>query len=375
MTDSRARVMILQTRFIDSISGVSAQLLAAFPSAQYRVTLVYLEAGDARPEDAAAERVVFLGLKKGDYKGLRLKALARLRPFLRDNAFDLVIANMYKPVNLLLQLRRHLQARACIGIIHGFGEFDRPLRRWVFRRLLEDRWHLVGVSEPVRQYLIDARCGLHPGNTSTIHNAVDADALALQAMGRNDARRELGLGDSDFVVGTLGRSVQGKGHEDLLEAFALFARQREDARLVIIGDGPLRRALTDRAAALGLQERVRLPGHLPEGFRYLRALDLFVFPSRAEGFGLALLEAMALGLPVLVNRVAPLTTLVDGVGRALDTGDHRALAEALAEFSRLPAAQRQQLGEAHCARAQTDYGVTAFQAAYRNLARRLLAMQ
>ena len=369
----RIKIMILQTRHTESISYLTAELINAFPTERYQVTLVYLEAGNPSATDAQAHECVFLGLDKTDYKGLRLKAMKKVRPFLEANHFDVIIANMYKPVHLLMQLRRSVSARLCIGIIHAFGEFDRPGRRWMMRLLLDERWHMVGVSEPVRQYLISARCGLNEHNTSAINNAVDVKTIAEQALTRDAARTALGLPASGMIFGTVGRCVKGKRHLELLQAFQQMCGTRQDVFLVIIGDGELRPVLEEYISAHKLQNKVFLTGFVPQAMRYLRALDVFVFPSESEGFGIALLEAMALGIPALVNRVEPLTSIVAGCGVTVDTSDLTAFSAALESCLQLPSDVRHAKGAQHYQRVLNNYDIEQFCSAYRALVEHKLA--
>jgi len=102
-----------------------------------------------------------------------------------------------------------------------------------------------------------------------------------------------------YVVTAMGRLVPEKGFDMLLEAFSRIAAIHPDWSLRIIGDGPLYSQLTAQTRALGLNNRVVFTGPLADPFPVLYAGDLFVFSSRFEGFGLALMEAMACGLPVI----------------------------------------------------------------------------
>jgi glycosyltransferase involved in cell wall biosynthesis len=361
------KIMILQTRHIESISYLTAELVRAFPPEKYQVTLVYLESGELSASDALAHNCVFLNLSKTDYKGLRLKAMRKLKPFLETNHFDVVIANMFKPVHLLLQLRRSVSASLCIGIIHAFGEFDRFGRRWMIRTLLDSRWRLIGVSEPVRQYLIASRCGLNAGNTFAINNAIDYSSTVAKAMCRDDARTALGLPANGFVYGTVGRCVEGKRHLELIAAFQQVAQQRENVFLVILGDGPLLIELRSYVIKANLQGKVFLPGHVTDAYRYLRALDVFLFPSTSEGFGLALLEAMALSVPVIVNHVEPLVSIVGEQGVAIDAANIDALAGAMVHHHQMPETELHSRGLYHCQRVQQFYDIAYYRSQYRKV--------
>jgi glycosyltransferase involved in cell wall biosynthesis len=112
------------------------------------------------------------------------------------------------------------------------------------------------------------------------------------------------------VIGTVARLAPQKGIAHLLEAFAQVHAVRDDVRLAIAGDGPLRADLEDAAGRLGIADAVTFTGAIPSPWGFLAGLDLFVLPSLWEGLPYALLEAMATGLPSVA-------TAVDGVAEAI----------------------------------------------------------
>jgi len=97
----------------------------------------------------------------------------------------------------------------------------------------------------------------------------------------------------------MGRLVKSKGFDILIDAFSRIVNSNPEWSLKILGDGPLKRELQSQSEALGLANRIDFAGEVADPFPDLCAADLFVFPSRFEGFGLALCEAMACGLPVV----------------------------------------------------------------------------
>jgi GalNAc-alpha-(1->4)-GalNAc-alpha-(1->3)-diNAcBac-PP-undecaprenol alpha-1,4-N-acetyl-D-galactosaminyltransferase len=119
---------------------------------------------------------------------------------------------------------------------------------------------------------------------------------------------------SGSVIVAMGRLTEEKRIEDLLRAFALLKDQNPEWNLKIMGDGPLRSELEFMRDSLGLQQRVDFLGVVKDPYSVLRRADLFVLPSRFEGFPLALCEAMACGLPVIS------TEYHDGVRDIIDDG-------------------------------------------------------
>lgn len=139
-----------------------------------------------------------------------------------------------------------------------------------------------------------------------------------------------------------GRLADGKGLEVLLDAFGSLVSSADPGQameLAIVGDGPALAALQARAAALGIDDRVEWLGYLADRTAYLDALstgDLFVFPSPAEGFPKVILDAMAVGLPVLAAPVGPLGQLRGGQMAAVVPDDPVALADSIRRLVATP---------------------------------------
>jgi glycosyltransferase involved in cell wall biosynthesis len=170
------------------------------------------------------------------------------------------------------------------------------------------------------------------------------------------------------TVVAVGRLVPVKGHDVLLEAWAAVQRQLPQGRLVVVGDGPSRAALTGQAEALGIAGSVEWAGHQPpEQLReQLHRAAVFVLPSRSEGVPLALLEAAAAGLPSVATAVGGVPALLaQGGGLLVPPEDPEALAEALLTLLRQPEVA------ARCSRAAvltaSLYDVAQTAAAYEDL--------
>jgi glycosyltransferase involved in cell wall biosynthesis len=133
---------------------------------------------------------------------------------------------------------------------------------------------------------------------------------------------------------TVGRLVEQKGHRHLLETFRQIRERRPDARLTIVGDGPLRDALQRQARALGIDGVTRFLGFSLDTPALLDTADLFCFPSLWEPQGLAVLEAQAIGVPVIASAVDGITEAVeDGVtGRLVPPADPSAMAQAVLDL-------------------------------------------
>lgn len=170
------------------------------------------------------------------------------------------------------------------------------------------------------------------------------------------AKERLGLAGSDFVLGTVGRLVAAKGHRFLIEAVAILAGRGMDVKLVVAGGGPLEAALKGQLAELGIGDRVLLLGSRGDVPELLRGMDVFVMSSVSEAAPVALVEAMAAGLPCVVTTAGGMVAMVDGgrCGVLTRPGDGVALAEALANLIR-DEARRAELREAAAPWARSQY--------------------
>jgi glycosyltransferase involved in cell wall biosynthesis len=138
-----------------------------------------------------------------------------------------------------------------------------------------------------------------------------------------------------------------KGHDVLLDAFALVRREVPTARLVLVGDGEFAASVRAQVTAMGLGESVVFAGVVPDVWPYLAEADVFALASRSEAFGIAVVEAMAAGLPIVASASGGIPELVEpGVsGDLFPPGDHRVLASHLVRLLRSPE-RRAAMGQA-----------------------------
>ena len=157
----------------------------------------------------------------------------------------------------------------------------------------------------------DAGRWMFPGSYQVINNAIDLDAFSFNAEKRERIREKLGFGKDDFVVGHTGRFVEQKNHAFLLEVFAQLCQRKENAQLLLLGDGKLRAEMEQKAKDLGIAHRVKFMGAIKEVSDYLNAMDLFIFPSIFEGLSISLIEAQTNGLPILCSQAIPEAAIFD----------------------------------------------------------------
>jgi glycosyltransferase involved in cell wall biosynthesis len=169
-----------------------------------------------------------------------------------------------------------------------------------------------------------------------IPNGVDTERFRP---GRDLAlRRECGIADDEFVVGTIGRLDPIKNHLGLINGVGRLTHLQQKVRLVIVGDGPMRSQVEDAIRAFDGPHRPHLLGHREDVDRIYRMFDAFALNSFGEGMSNTLLEAMASGLPIICTAVGGNVELVAHRERGMlvPPGDDAAIAQAILEYSATP---------------------------------------
>ncbi len=248
---------------------------------------------------------------------------------------------------------------AAISTVHGTPAFYRRQPYKTVRRMAgRNACRTIAISEHVARYLREHR--LAPDErVRVVRYGMDATGWQLAPSERDAARRELGLGPTDLAVGIASRLIPHKGHDTLLAALPLVVADAR-VRLLVAGTGPLRSQLGEAAGQLPVGN-VSFLGHVPDIRPFMGACDVIVFPTDpefGEGFGLAALEAMAAGRPLVATEVGPLPEIVVHGQTGLLVPPHRpdALAQALSELAADPAL-RDRLGRAAAVRAEDSFGL------------------
>ena len=346
----RIKILQLQPDYQENshnYSDLAEQIVAAFPKDAYTVTSAFIRGKPREGHPASrADETIYFDFPRTALDGFRIKLMWAIYQFCRQENFDVVICNRYKQVNMLMLLNRWLKIPVCIGISHGFGEYNPFWRRQRARLLIDKSWRFVGVSPAVAQYLVGQRCGFTEENTTAITNAIDILKAESQQLSRHEAREALSLPQESRLIGAAGRLVSVKGHIYLLQAFGRIAGKHPDTALAIIGEGKERLHLEAEIGRLGLHGRVHLPGFRAGAKRYVRAFDIWTMPSLSEGLGLALLEGMGGHLPIIASDIPAMRPLIEGAGGlAVPPTDVDALADALDRYLSLSPADLAAKGE------------------------------
>ena len=275
-------------------------------------------------------------------------ALRQLSKIIGETKPDIVHALMYQALQLARSAKKFSGGTFKLISSPRVSYRSRSGVSMLVDRLLRSADDLmIAESEASRDYL--AKIGYAPQKTAAIRNGIDPSQWNYSRAKRNELCIKLPMRHTDILVGTAGRLDEQKGHLYLIEAVAKL-RVIHPVQCVIIGDGPMRRALEHHAKSLGVQDNVHLVGEQEDVAGWLGSFDIFALPSLWEGFPNALLEAMALGLPVVATKVDGVPEMVESgvTGLLCEPRDSQALFTAIQDLivnqdlrKRLGAAARQ----------------------------------
>ncbi len=237
--------------------------------------------------------------------------------------------------------------------------------RTLYRRGSSLAGAIVAVSDDVARAV---REGIRPapGRLVTIPNGVDTTRFHPSVVAVS--RGELGVPDDAFLFACVAKFHEQKGHRILIDALASMPETGPPVHVALLGTGPLRAEIEERARARGVEQRLHLLGTRADIPNVLRCADASVLPSLWEGLPMALLEAMASRLPVVATSVSGTRqVLTDGThGLLVEPGDASALGSAMARLVNDPAL-RDRLADGGLERVRSDFSAGAQAARHRDL--------
>lgn len=328
--------------------------------------LVIVPAQGTFTELLARERIATHELDLG--RLARADAPLRLARLLVRERVDLLHTHTMLAGNVHARLAGLLARVPVVSHIHIEDAFrPQPAVRLV-QQLLDNATarlcaRVIAVSDGTRDALL--RQGYPAAKTTTIRNGIDAEAVAAVAGDGEGARRSLGVAATAPLIGEIARLCDVKGQLELIRAVARLSDRLPKLRLVLVGDdlesaGAYRVRLEKEARDLGVADRVIFAGYRRDVPAVLASLDVLALPSHAEGLPIVVLEAMAVGTPVVATAVGGTPELVeDGVtGVLVPPGDPERLADALGALLGSPG-RRGSMGVAARERVRTRFSVGA----------------
>ena len=361
--DSRPLIMHVIYRFaMGGLENGLVNLINHMPHDRYRHAIVCLTNFTDFRDRIYSPTVAVLALDK--QPGLDVSVYKKLWRIIREMKPAIVHTRNLPTLEMgMLAALAHVPSR-----VHGehgrdiHDQYGASKKFWLFRQVVRLMvHHYVAVSRDLEEWLTKT-VKISPKHVVQIYNGVDTTKFSPRVSGRDGIFPEGFVKAEQVVIGTVGRFQYVKGHQILLEAFVSLLRMhpylRETVRLVLIGDGPLKERLECVINEAQIADVVWMPGERSDVSVILKAFDLFVLPSEAEGISNTILEAMATGLPVLATRVGGNAELVtEGVTGQLVLPHHpQAMAKVLAAYVQNPELMRRH-GQEGRRRAEQEFSL------------------
>lgn len=256
----------------------------------------------------------------GRKDGVSLLTVLRLARLIRQGRFN-ILHSHGRGGAVYAALACCLAPRRWIHTVHRSDGDRISGRRWIRAHVVGRMDKVVAVSGPAGRAFEEGHDCPH-GRTEVIHNGIRLARFEKNASAYNSG---------DVVLGSITNLSRDKDFDTLLRGFAGILRVLPNARLVIVGDGPVRGDVERLAAELGVAERVELAGYRSDVPELLTTFNVLVHSTRTEGLGLAILEAMAARVPVVASAVGGIPEIVrDGVtGMLFPAGDVEGLRDAV----------------------------------------------
>lgn len=377
--DSRPLVLHVVHRFdTGGLENGLANLINHMPAAAYRHAVLALTEVTAFRRRVQREDVEFIALNKTPGQGFKLyprlwRLLRRMRPAIVHTRNLGPLEMQVAAAAARVPVRIHGEHGREVDDLDGSNRHLQRVRR-IYAPFVN---HWVALSRDLEQYLAH-RIGIVPARITQIYNGVDAQRftpagavpLAIPACPFDPAQH--------WIFGTVGRMQAVKDQTLLARAFVraleLQPALRAKARLVMVGDGPLRAAAQATLDEAGVGALAWLPGERSDVADVMRGLNCFVLPSLAEGISNTILEAMSTGLQVIATRVGGNAELVDDgrTGSVVPAADVEAMARALVRSADKPVEAATQ-GHAGRIEVERRFSMQAMVAAYQCLYDRQLA--
>lgn len=265
----------------------------------------------------------------------------KLYGILKKEQYDIVHAEASKDLWLIVPALKFSSLKTPLIFTKHVGSYIVKrdlLHKWIYNRV--DR--ALAISGVIMKNLIDTT-PLTEDKIILLYDAIDVNKFNPEKYDKRKIRKEFNVGDNELLIGMNARFSPGKGHEEFLHSAKEITQQFQNIRFIAVG-GPSKgeddyaEEIKNLASELGLDEKVIFTGFRNDVPEILASMDIFVFPSHAEAFGLALVEAMSMKLPsVCSNTDGVLDIAVDHETSLLfQKADYHDLTEKLSELIKNP---------------------------------------
>jgi len=303
-----------------------------------------LSAGEpGQPEKPLEDEAKHLGLPVTPWRmkpGFNLTGAREIIRWAKSNGFQLMHSHGYK-FNVLMGLwPKSIRSIPLITTLHGYIKAPRFTKSWLYesvdRLALNQMRAVLLVSEAMRQQI--PQTVAQSERTAVIPNGIEINAVRAKAQAPLSEDLTEFLGKHSPVILGVGRLAPEKGFDRLLQTFIKVRKDHPNAGLIIIGEGAMRAELEREAKKGNVFPDLLLPGYYDQVPALMSRADMVCMPSRTEGLPISLLEAMAVGVPILATDVGEIGRVLENKqgramgGSVIPAGDDEALLEGINEI-------------------------------------------
>ncbi len=346
MKDGKIVVAALLSRY-EGLAFFMAPVILGLDPQKYQAICVYLIRNSDKPNFFEEKgRKVFYISKKGALRKYNLWVIWKLSRVLTREKVDILHCHGHKSTFYGTFAAVLSGAPVVISHVHGISRTKNFKRKLTNFFVLKKVSKIITVSEAVKEDVLRTNPFVQLDKVVSIGNSINYEQYTEVSLTKSQAKERLNLPQDSFVFGTVGRLAPTKGQTHLIGAFEKVKQHILSAHLVFVGDGRLRSQLEEQAAKTAT-DSIHFLGYRNEIPELLRAMDVFVFPSVAEGLPLALLEAMAAGVPCIGTTAGGIPEIITNnkTGFLVLPKDENALAETMIESAKMSEAERTNLTE------------------------------
>jgi glycosyltransferase involved in cell wall biosynthesis len=345
MKDGKIVVARLWHQYKGGVPSRTPVILGINPQ-KYQTIFIYLMGNSDEPSyfELKGYKTFYISRKK-NLRIFNLWTIWKLTGVLKQEKVDILHCHLHKASVYGAISARVAGVPVVFSHVHGLNRSKSWQRKLINRLVLRKVNKIFAVGESVRKDVLESNPFLSPEKVVSLGNSIDYGRYNQVEISKQQAKEDIGLKADSFVFGTIGRLTLTKGYSYLIEAFAQLKEQIPSAHLIFVGEGRLQNELEQQAAETPYADSIHFLGPRSDITSILKAIDVFVLSSIAEGLPRSLLEAMAARVPCIGTKVGGIPEiLADGeFGYLVSPKDDDALAEAMMKIANISEQEREKL--------------------------------
>ncbi len=339
--------------------GAAVSVLNLTAALQHRDLEVQFAVFKGKPLGATVEEMGIQVHQVRARKRYDFRGIAHMAKILRQNRIDVLHTHLSK-ATIIGSVAARLARVPVVATVHGMNK--------KYTYMMANR--IITVSNAAKQYLVDQ--GVPAAKVEAVYNGIAADAFAVRP-GKAEARKQIGYQEDDLLVGTVSRAERSKGIFECVAAVAQLSTELPNLRYAFVGDGQYLEELRAFAVQKGVADRVRFCGFQENIAPWLSAMDVYLFPTKQEAFGISLLEAMACQLPIITTKIGGVPEILDQTcARFVPVDSSEAIAASVLDFQKDPS-QRDEIARKGYLRFRDKFTMEASAQQVESLYRELIA--